>query len=285
MGATRDNPFIRRQTYGWAIFTFLIFAFLLGAIAWFMRHPTPSLDDAATILRYQTKERIDQAQAASLSESAIEAAIPGVAGQLAATQPAAVAKSEQLAMGYTHSAPPGAAESGPPPQEAMVAYMARGARIYAGKCQVCHGPEAMGDGANFPSLTGSIWATGQSQRFSMIILNGLKGPTSNGNSFGVSMPSQAASISAEDLAAVMTYVRNHFGNQTDDVISVEKAKAALTLAAARPKAGQQVNAMELSITHLRSLPGPTIDPKSLVDPITLARVKPPATAPATDPDS
>jgi mono/diheme cytochrome c family protein len=289
MDSTRDNPFNRIQRCGWVIFTFLIFAFLLGTIAWFLRHPAPSLDDAAAIARYQTKERIDQAQATSLAEPAIEAAIPRVARQLAATQPAAVKKSEQLATGYVRSAPPGAAESGPPPQEAMLAYMTRGARIYAGKCQVCHGSEAMGDGANSPSLTGCIWAVGQSQRFSMIILNGLKGPSSNGKSFGAGMPSQAASISAEDLAAVMTYVRNHFGNRTDDVISVEKARAALTIAAARPNAGKQVSAVELSTVHLRSLLGPTIDPKSMVDPITLARVKAPVTAPvaapATTPDS
>jgi hypothetical protein len=95
MDPNRDHPFIRIQTAGWAIITFLIFALLLAVIAWFLRHAAPSLDDVAAAARYQTRGSIDQAQAASLSEAAIEAAIPGVARQLASSQPAAVEKPEQ----------------------------------------------------------------------------------------------------------------------------------------------------------------------------------------------
>ena len=84
---------------------------------------------------------------------------------------------------YVREPAPGAAEQGPPPKEALAAYMAKGAKIYAGKCIVCHGPEAKGDGANFPSLVGSKWATGETERFAMIILDGLQGPTSSGKSY------------------------------------------------------------------------------------------------------
>ena len=61
---------------------------------------------------------------------------------------------------YKRTPPPGSAEQGPPPKEALVAYMAKGAKLYGAKCIVCHGPEAKGDGANFPSLAGYKWANG-----------------------------------------------------------------------------------------------------------------------------
>ena len=198
---------------------------------------------------------------------------------------------------YERTPPPGSAEQGPPPKEALAAYMAKGAKIYGAKCIVCHGPEAKGDGANFPALAGSKWATGETERFSMIILNGLKGPMSTGKSYGAGMPSQAIpSLSPEDFSGVMTYVRNHFGNNTGDVVTVEMAKAAMTISAARSNAGLQVTGDELTADHLKPLPGKALDPKAMVDPITLAPVHvaaapkpatdqppPPATPPATPP--
>lgn len=175
--------------------------------------------------------------------------------------------------GYVRTPAPGMAEQGPPPKEALVAYMAKGAKVYGAKCIVCHGPEAKGDGANFPSLVGSKWATGETERFAMIILNGLQGPTSTGKAFpGAGMPPQAAGLTPEDIAGVMTYVRNHFGNTTGDVVTVAMAKAALEISAARPKTGLQVTGEELTADHLKSLPGPVIEPKAMVDPITLAPV-------------
>jgi mono/diheme cytochrome c family protein len=180
--------------------------------------------------------------------------------------------------GYVRTPPPGTAESGPAPKEALAAYMTRGAKIYSAKCNGCHGPDAKGDGANFPSLVGSPWATGETERFAMIVLNGLVGPMSSGKTYGGAggMASQAAGLTPEDLAGVMTYVRNHFGNSTGDVVTVEMAKNAMDISSKRAKAGQQVTAAELSADHLKALPGQSIDPKALVDPLTLAPVAAPA---------
>ena len=185
--------------------------------------------------------------------------------------------------GYERTPTPGEADAEPPPKEALASYMARGAKIYGAKCIVCHGPEAKGDGVNYPPLAGSKWATGETQRFSMIILNGLQGPNSNGKTYGAGMPSQAPGLTPEDIAGVMTYVRNHFGNNTGDVVTVAMAKAALEISAARTKTGQQVTADELTADHLKALPGPPLDPKARVNPITLAPVRTPAPAPATAP--
>ncbi len=175
--------------------------------------------------------------------------------------------------GYVRTPAPGAVDEGPKPKEALVALMARGEKIFAAKCIACHGPEAKGDGVNFPSLVGSKWALGETERFAMIILNGLQGPTSTGKAYGAGMPTQAAGMAPEDLAGVMTYVRNHFGNATNDVVTVPMAKAAFEISAARPKAGQQVTGQELETDHLKNLPGDPLDPKAPVNPVTLLPVK------------
>ena len=173
---------------------------------------------------------------------------------------------------YVRASAPGAEASGPLPKAALDAYMAKGSKIYTAKCNGCHGADAKGDGANFPSLVGSPWVTGQSETFAMIVLNGLQGPASSGKTYGL-MPSQAAGLSPEDLAGVLTYVRNNFGNSTGDVISVEMAKSAMEISANRSKAGQPLSAEEIKADHDKALPGDPVDPSMMVDPVTLVPVE------------
>ena len=120
--------------------------------------------------------------------------------------------------GYVRTPAGGAADAGPVPKEALAAYMAKGSKIYSAKCNGCHGSDAKGNGSTFPSLVGSAWANGETERFAMIILNGLEGPVSNGTTYGV-MPPQGIGMTPEDLAGIMTYVRNNFGNAKGDVVT------------------------------------------------------------------
>jgi mono/diheme cytochrome c family protein len=129
--------------------------------------------------------------------------------------------------GYVRATAPGAGEGGPAPKPALAAYSARGAKIYSAQCNGCHGADARGDGANYPSLAGSTWVTGETERLAMVIINGLQGPTSTGRTYGAGlMPAQGAAMTPEDLAGLMTYVRNNFGNNTGDVVTVDMARAA-----------------------------------------------------------
>jgi mono/diheme cytochrome c family protein len=180
--------------------------------------------------------------------------------------------------GYVRTPPPGAAESGPAPKEALAAYSTRGAKIYSVKCNGCHMSDAKGDGANYPALAGSAWVNGETERFAMIIINGLHGPMSTGKTYGGAggMPAQGAGLSPEDLAGLMTYLRNNFGNTVGDVVTVDMAKAAIDISSKRSKAGEQVTSEELTAEHVKNLPGEPLDPKTLVDPLTLAPVKTPA---------
>ena len=99
MDPTRDNPIIRFATFWWALGTFLVFALLLAVIWFFNRTAPDTLEDVVAKVRYETKTRIVQAQAASLTQEAIDAAIPTVAQQLALAKPAAVEKPEQVVPG------------------------------------------------------------------------------------------------------------------------------------------------------------------------------------------
>jgi hypothetical protein len=99
MDPTRDNPIIRFATFWWALGTFLMFALLLAVIWMFNRTAPETLEDVVAKVRYETKTKIVQAQAASLTQQAIDAAIPAVAQQLALAKPAAVEKPEQVVPG------------------------------------------------------------------------------------------------------------------------------------------------------------------------------------------
>ncbi len=175
--------------------------------------------------------------------------------------------------GYVRSAAPGAADKGAEPKEALAAYMAKGGKIYSAKCNGCHGADAKGNGSTFPSLVGTEgWPSGHTEFFAMIVLNGLEGPVHDGKTYGV-MPPQGIGMTAEDLAGVMTYVRNSFGNSKGDVITTEMAQAALDISAKRKNAGKSVTGAELKADHDKDLPGEKLDPKTLLDPITLAPAK------------
>ena len=99
MDPARDNQLIRFATFWWGLGTFMVFGILLAVIWWFNRQAPAALEDVVAKARYETKARIATAQAASLSPAAINAVIPAVAQQLAASKPAAVAVPEQVIPG------------------------------------------------------------------------------------------------------------------------------------------------------------------------------------------
>jgi mono/diheme cytochrome c family protein len=184
--------------------------------------------------------------------------------------------------GYVRNPAPGSVVTPMPPKPALEAYMARGKKVFEAKCIVCHGPEAKGNGVSFPTLVGSKWALGETERLAMIVLNGLQGPISDGKQYGVMTP-QGIGMTPEELAGIMTYIRNHFGNTKGDVITVEMAKNAMKISAARKNSGQAVTGAELTADHLKPLLGKEVTATTMVDPITLEPAPAAAAAPATAP--
>ncbi len=75
-------------------------------------------------------------------------------------------------------------------------------------------------------LTGTQWVTGNEDRLIKIVLKGLMGPMEvNGQKYAGQVPMTpfGGMLNDEEVAAVLTYVRNSFGNEAS-VISPEKVK-------------------------------------------------------------
>ena len=112
----------------------------------------------------------------------------------------------------------------------------KGKEIYArdGFCGTCHQPDGKGlPAAGFPPLTGTKWVTGSEERIIKIVLNGLYGPIEvDGKKLNGQVPMTAFGrmLKDDEIAAVITYVRNSFGNKASVVTpeQVRKVREATT---------------------------------------------------------
>lgn len=95
--------------------------------------------------------------------------------------------------------------------------MARGEKVYAANCAACHQANGEGVPGAFPSLKGSVIATGPVAGHLDRVMNGKP---------GTAMAAFAGQLSDADLAAVITYERNSWGNNMNDVVQPTDIKAA-----------------------------------------------------------
>jgi mono/diheme cytochrome c family protein/glucose/arabinose dehydrogenase len=120
------------------------------------------------------------------------------------------------------------------------ALFVKGKAIYAreGFCITCHQPDGTGlPPSGFPPLVGTKWVTGSEDRLIKLVLNGLHGPVEIlGQKYGWGSPMTpfGGMLSDDEVAAVLTYVRNSFGNKAS-AISPEKVK--VVRAATKGKVG------------------------------------------------
>ena len=92
-----------------------------------------------------------------------------------------------------------------------------GEKIFSVYCATCHQRDGKGASGRFPPLTGTDWVTGDKKRLIGIILNGLEGSiTVNGENFINAMP-QHSFLSDEEVANVLTFIRQNFGNKASEV--------------------------------------------------------------------
>lgn len=102
--------------------------------------------------------------------------------------------------------------------------VAGGEKVYQTYCGACHQNNGQGASGRFPSLAGTDWVTGDKNRLIRIVLNGLEGQIEvNGESFNNIMP-QHSFLSNEEVASVLTYIRQSFGNKAGEVTPVEVEK-------------------------------------------------------------
>lgn len=102
--------------------------------------------------------------------------------------------------------------------------MDSGRQIYLQNCASCHQADGKGIPNVFPPLAGSDYLMKDKNRSINVIKKGLSGPiTVNGKTYNGIMP--PVNINDSQVAAVLTYVRNSFGNSGGNVTSDEVKKA------------------------------------------------------------
>jgi mono/diheme cytochrome c family protein len=118
----------------------------------------------------------------------------------------------------------GAAAPAPPADPIEV-----GKKLYNNAaCNTCHQPNGMGVPGAFPPLVDSEWVTGSEERLIRIVLHGIVGPIKvKGTDYNSAMPAfgrvagSGYNWTDDKVAAVMTYIRQEWGNQAGP-ISTEK---------------------------------------------------------------
>lgn len=112
--------------------------------------------------------------------------------------------------------------------EAQQSYLL-GAEIYnrSAHCATCHQPDGKGIGEIYPPINMSEWVTGDKERLIKLTLHGLWGKiTVNGKTYDPEkgVPPMTAFhnlLSNEEIAAVLTYVRNTWKNTADPITPKE----------------------------------------------------------------
>ena len=164
-----------------------------------------------------------------INESWIEVPEPGIyrgkctelCGQYHGFMPVVVeAKSEEDYVAWLDSQRAMAAEAAASAEKTwtQAELMSQGEEVYKKACAACHKPDGTGlPAAGFPALKGSPVALGDIAKHIDIIINGVS---------GTAMQAFGAQLNDADIAAVTTYERNAWGNDTGDVVQPADVKAA-----------------------------------------------------------
>ena len=114
-----------------------------------------------------------------------------------------------------------------------------GRALYASICTACHQPDGRGLPGLFPPLAQSDFLMGDEKRAVRVLLEGLQGPiTVNGQSFNGVMPN--FSLRDEQIAAVLSYVRNNFGNRGRALRADDVQRVRAALREKRPERGDRL---------------------------------------------
>jgi mono/diheme cytochrome c family protein len=114
-------------------------------------------------------------------------------------------------------------DTGAPPlryqaSEAEAGVLQRGGALYSDHCAQCHGERGEGKAGAYPPLAGNrAAALAQPANLVRIVANGGYLPATAGNPRPFGMPPYAPFLSDADIAAVLSYVRQSWGNRAPPV--------------------------------------------------------------------
>ncbi|WP_353369444.1 cytochrome c oxidase subunit II [Aliiglaciecola sp. NS0011-25] len=101
----------------------------------------------------------------------------------------------------------------------MEELMSTGEQVYMRACAACHQPNGQGLPGVFPALAGSQMVVADMPAHIEIVVNGKT---------GTAMQAFAKQLTMSELAAVITYERNAWGNNTGDMVQAKDVNAVIT---------------------------------------------------------
>lgn len=96
--------------------------------------------------------------------------------------------------------------------------MAIGEKVYNANCAACHMPNGEGLPGVFPALKGSQIAIEDQPKHIDVLINGVT---------GTAMQAYAKQLTMSEIAAVVTYERNAWGNNTGDLVQAKDINSAI----------------------------------------------------------
>jgi mono/diheme cytochrome c family protein len=119
---------------------------------------------------------------------------------------------------------PGDSQADPPAPDQST--MTVGAKIYADECSGCHVANGKGSAGLFPPLAGSALVQQTDPTSLMhVVLRGARSVATDGAPTAPAMPQFAWLLKDDEVAAVLTYIRNGWGNAAPAVSAGEVGKA------------------------------------------------------------
>lgn len=94
--------------------------------------------------------------------------------------------------------------------------------VYDQNCAVCHQPDGSGAPPLNPPLIKTSFVLGDKNTLIDIVVNGMKNQKVDGKTYKNVMPSFAY-LKDEEIASVLTFIRNSFGNKAD-MTTIEDVK-------------------------------------------------------------
>ena len=147
---------------------------------------------------------------------------------------------------YNENGLPGKAGAAPKALDPV----ALGRRQFQTACATCHQATGLGVAGVYPPLAGSEWANGAEDRLVRLVLYGLTGPVRvKGVDFpgAVAMPAFSQDADGykwrdDQIAAVLTYVRQEWGNQAPPITTETVTKIRTSLAPRKPWTAAELEA-------------------------------------------
>lgn len=109
-------------------------------------------------------------------------------------------------------------------QDGLKASIERGKKVYDNTCLACHQVNGSGVPGMNPPLKKTKWVLGDKKTLIEVVLKGLdKEIEVNDETYSNTMPSFAM-LSDQEIADVLTYIRNNFGNKASQVKEADVKK-------------------------------------------------------------